>query len=131
MARVIHQSDARRLGLPGRSALDLVSAATGATSLTLRLVEIPPAGPGAAPRGPHLHDGCEECIFVLSGSGRLSAAGADHEVAAGDTIFVPPGEPHVTRNTGGSPLMLLCFFPVADITRLSRELTGPDSPMTS
>jgi oxalate decarboxylase/phosphoglucose isomerase-like protein (cupin superfamily) len=35
-------------------------------------------------------------------------------VTAGDTILVPAGELHVTRNTGSSPLRLLCFFPTAD-----------------
>ena len=131
MARVFHQSDARRIGLPGRTALDLVSAATGARSLTLRLVEIPPPDPGSPGRGPHQHDACEECIFVLSGTGRMSAAGLEHDVMAGDTILVPPGEQHVTRNTGTSPLKLLCFFPVADIARSTREPGALKPPATS
>jgi oxalate decarboxylase/phosphoglucose isomerase-like protein (cupin superfamily) len=37
-------------------------------------------------------------------------------------ILIPPGEMHVTRNTGAEPLVLICFFPVATITtRLEGE----------
>jgi mannose-6-phosphate isomerase-like protein (cupin superfamily) len=130
MARVFRQSEARRMSLPGRTALDIVSAATGAQSLTLRLVEILPSDPGSPARGSHQHDECEECIFVLSGTGRMSAAGLEHDVTAGDTILVPRGEKHVTRNTGASPLQLLCFFPIADIRGSTKEPAAPERPRT-
>jgi oxalate decarboxylase/phosphoglucose isomerase-like protein (cupin superfamily) len=35
---------------------------------------------------------------------------------AGDTILIPAGEAHVTRNAGSEPLVLLCFFPTARVT---------------
>jgi mannose-6-phosphate isomerase-like protein (cupin superfamily) len=116
------------MNLPGRTALDIVSASTGAHGLTLRLVEIPPSDPASPARGSHQHDDCEECIFVLSGTGRMSASGVEHDVTSGDTILVPPGEKHVTRNTGTSPLQLLCFFPTADIARSTKEPTGSNPP---
>ncbi|MCW5602942.1 MAG: cupin domain-containing protein [Burkholderiales bacterium] len=50
-----------------------------------------------------------------------------HPLKAGDTILIPPGEKHVTRNTGTEPLVLLCFFPVADITRRTQEPRTPTS----
>jgi oxalate decarboxylase/phosphoglucose isomerase-like protein (cupin superfamily) len=34
---------------------------------------------------------------------------------------MPAGEKHVTRNTGNEPLVLLCFFPSADIRAGIRE----------
>ena len=114
MARVFTQAAAVRLGLPGRTALDIVSANTGARSVTLRLAEIPPQDSGALPRGPHHHRDCEECIFVLSGTGRTYADSGEYPLNPGDTILIPPGENHVTRNTGTTPLLLLCFYPVAD-----------------
>ena len=40
---------------------------------------------------------------------------------AGDTILIPSGEKHATRNTGSEPLVLLCFFPVADIAQRTQE----------
>jgi quercetin dioxygenase-like cupin family protein len=119
MARVIHENEARSLGLPGRKSLEIVSGAQGSHAVTLRLVEIPVAAPGDAPRSPHCHSGFEECIYVLSGEGCTEAESGRHELKPGDTILIPPGEMHVTRNTGTAPLMLLCFFPVADVTQKS------------
>lgn len=121
MARVVTPGEAKSLGLPGRKSLEFVSAATGARSATLRLVEIPVADPGKPPRGPHSHDGFEECIYVISGQGVTHAESGEHPLAAGDAILIPPGEKHVTRNTGEEPLVLLCFFPVADISAGTTE----------
>ena len=122
MARVFTQAAAVRLGLPGRTSLEIVSANTGAQAVTLRLAEIPPEGSGAAPRGAHHHRDCEECIFVLSGTGRTFADSGEYALNPGDTILIPPGENHVTRNTGSVPLVMLCFFPVASIDmRLENE----------
>jgi quercetin dioxygenase-like cupin family protein len=117
MARVFTQAQAKQLGLPGRKSLEIVSGENGAAGLTLRLVEIPIPQPGEALRGPHQHSGHEECIYVLSGYGTTFAESGEYPLKAGDTILIPPGEKHVTRNTGHMPLLLLCFFPSADITK--------------
>ncbi len=131
MARVFTQAAAVRLGLPGRVALELVSANTGARSVTLRLAEIPPQDSGAAPRGPHHHRDCEECIFVLSGTGRTMADTGEYSLNPGDTILIPPGENHVTHNTGTTPLLLLCFYPVADVIPGTVEPAVQDPRTTS
>lgn len=109
------------MGLPGRKSLEIVSGEKGSKSVTLRLVEIPVPKPGERLRGPHHHEGFEECIYVMSGEGCTEAEGGKHPLKAGDTILIPSGEKHVTRNTGTEPLVLLCFFPVADITQRTRE----------
>ena len=114
MVRVIPAGDAKDLNLPGRKSLDIVSARNGSASVTLRLVEIPVAKAGDTPRGLHRHSGFEECMYVLSGQGSSESESGTCPVAAGDTILVPPGELHVTRNTSDTPLRLLCFFPTAD-----------------
>ena len=118
MARVLTKADARKLGLPGRTSFEIVSGEAGARGVTLRLVEIPP---GEGKRGPHLHRDFEECIYVLAGQGTTVAESGEHPLKPGDTILIPPGEKHVTRNTGREPLKLLCFFPVADIAQRTRE----------
>ena len=115
MARVVTQQQARDLGLPGRRSLELVSRELGQGSMTLRLVEIPVAVSGETPRAPHRHTRTEECIFVLSGQGTTHADSGEFALRAGDTIVIPRGEWHVTRNTGAEPLVLLCFFPVAEV----------------
>lgn len=121
MARVLTQAAARQLGLAGRKSLEIVSGEKGAQAVTLRLVEIPVPAPGDALRGPHFHNGFEECIYVLSGEGCTEADSGSHPLGTGDTILIPSGEKHVTRNTGATPLMLLCFFPVADISQRTHE----------
>ena len=115
MPRVIRMHEAMRLTPPGRVTYEIVSAATAGASITLRRVEIPPAGSASARRGQHRHAEFEECIHVLSGRGMTSSGGNDTEVGPGDTILVAPGEFHATRNIGDEPLVLLCFFPVGDI----------------
>jgi quercetin dioxygenase-like cupin family protein len=121
MARVIAPADARRLGLPGRTSLEILSGVQGSKGVTLRLVEIPVPQPGDTPRGRHQHSDFEECIYVLRGQGTTYAGDQVLPVQAGDTIHIPPREPHVTRNTGAEPLVLLCFFPTADVSAGTQE----------
>lgn len=121
MARVVKPTQAKLLGLPGRKSLEIISGEKGAQAVTLRLVEIPVPQPGETLRGPHRHSDFEECIYVLSGEGCTEADSGKHPLRAGDTILIPPGEMHVTRNTGTEPLMLLCFFPAADVAKRTHE----------
>ena len=114
MARRITPAEGKRLGLPGRAAIEMVSGEIG-SQVTFRVVEIPVPQPGEALRGPHLHHGYEECIYVLKGEGRTFTESGDFDIKPGDVVLVPPEEKHVTRNTGSEPLILLCFFPTPDI----------------
>jgi quercetin dioxygenase-like cupin family protein len=122
MARVFTPDQARRLGLPGRTSLEIVSGRQGSRNASLRLVEIPVPQPGEPLRGPHVHHDFEECIYVLSGEGTTVTETARHPLRAGDTILIPAGEPHVTRNTGTTALVLLCFFPAADVAKGTEDL---------
>jgi mannose-6-phosphate isomerase-like protein (cupin superfamily) len=114
MARLLPQSGGKRMGLPGRAAIEMVSGEIG-SRVTFRIVEIPVPRADETLRGPHLHHGYEECIYVLKGQGRTLSESGAFDVKAGDVVLVPPEEKHVTRNTGGEPLVLLCFFPTPDI----------------
>jgi quercetin dioxygenase-like cupin family protein len=108
-------SDAVDLALPGRRSREILSGRSGAHS-TIRLVEIAVPDPKASVRPPHWHPDSEECIHVLSGEGTTWVDGTDFHMRPGDTIRIAPGEHHVTRNTGQAPLVLLCYFPVPEIT---------------
>ena len=87
--KVIALGDAGAMNLPGRRAREIVGAIAGAASSTVRLVEIDPDGPGAKPRGPHVHHGFEECIHVLAGEGVTRTENGEYRVSAGDTVLVP------------------------------------------
>ncbi|HWY07706.1 MAG TPA: cupin domain-containing protein [Candidatus Acidoferrales bacterium] len=121
MARLFKKGEAKELGLPGRKAKEIVSGERGARGVTLRIVEIPVVKPGDVLRAAHHHSEFEECIYTLSGQGTTFADSGEYEMRAGDTLLMPPGEKHVTRNTGSEPLVLLCFFPVADIAMTTQE----------
>ena len=114
MTRLVKQADAKRLGLTGRTAIEMVSGEIG-SRVTFRIVEIPAQKPGETLRGPHLHHGYEECIYVLKGEGRTLSERGELAIGSGDVVLVPAEEKHVTRNTGKDPLVLLCFFPTPDI----------------
>jgi mannose-6-phosphate isomerase-like protein (cupin superfamily) len=116
MAVVVKPAEGKRLHLRGRSALDVMSGARGSRAVSLRVVELPVQLPGDTLRGPHVHRNFEECMHVLSGEGVTYTDAGSYPLTAGDTILVPAGEAHVTRNTGHEPLVLLCFFPAPDMT---------------
>jgi mannose-6-phosphate isomerase-like protein (cupin superfamily) len=128
MARVIAPHQGKRLGLAGRASFEVVSGAMGASNASVRLVEIPAARAGEELRGPHVHHGFEECIHVLAGEGRMLTSSGAHPIRAGDTVLVPAEEPHVTRNTGATPLQLVCFFPTTDVAKSTEDLVPPFPP---
>jgi mannose-6-phosphate isomerase-like protein (cupin superfamily) len=123
MARLLKQAQAKRLGLPGRVSLEPVSGEIG-SRVSFRIAHIPVAAPGAPPRGPHLHRDFEECIYVLAGEGRLCAENGEIPIAPGDIVLVPAGEKHMTQNTGTETLVLLCFFPVPDVSAGTQEFAS-------
>ena len=128
MARVYGKNDGKRLALPGRISQEIICGETGARGVTVRLVEVPPLQPGETPRGPHVHHGFEECIYVLSGEGRMVTPSGSQAIRAGDTVLIPSEEPHVTRNTGAVTLLLVCFFPTADVASATEDLLPPFPP---
>ena len=123
MARVIDPTAAKRLGLPGRVSLEPVSGEIG-SRCTVRIAEIPVPQPGDKGRGPHMHDGFEEVIYVLAGSGVTVSESGEFAIRPGDLVLIPANEKHMTRNTGTVPLVLLCFFPHPDIGERTTEFPG-------
>ena len=122
MAKLINLAAAKRLGLPGRSSLEPISGEIGShCSVRLATIAVPPPG---ATRGPHLHEAFEEVIYVLSGSGTTHAESGDVAIKPGDLVLIPAGEKHMTQNTGEVPLVLLCFFPVPDVSAGTTELAS-------
>jgi oxalate decarboxylase/phosphoglucose isomerase-like protein (cupin superfamily) len=59
----------------------------------------------------HNHPESEEILYVLSGEGeQMLDDGAPFEAKPGDTIYVPAGVFHATKNTGWEPMRLLALY---------------------
>jgi oxalate decarboxylase/phosphoglucose isomerase-like protein (cupin superfamily) len=59
----------------------------------------------------HNHPESEEVLYVLSGEGdQMLDDGEPFGVKAGDSIYVPTGVYHSTRNTGWEPMRLLAIY---------------------
>jgi oxalate decarboxylase/phosphoglucose isomerase-like protein (cupin superfamily) len=59
----------------------------------------------------HNHPESEEILYVLSGEGEQMLDDRDaFQVKPGDTIYVPTGVFHSTRNTGWEPMRLLALY---------------------
>ena len=72
-------------------------ATAGARGLSLQLVVIPPGGEAA----PHIHQGYETAIYVLSGQVEtLYGPGLRHRVVSGPSefLYIAPDVPHQARN---------------------------------
>jgi mannose-6-phosphate isomerase-like protein (cupin superfamily) len=76
----------------------------GCAEATQFLGEIPP---GRAPEHRHPYD---EVVLILAGSGVAHIGGADHELAPGSCVHLPPGTPHCLENTGRATLVVLGVF---------------------
>ena len=64
--------------------------------------------PAGAETEEHHHRVSEEIYFFTTGRGRMKLGDEETDVAAGDTIVIPPGTRHKLWNTGTEPLKLMC-----------------------
>jgi mannose-6-phosphate isomerase-like protein (cupin superfamily) len=76
----------------------------GCEAATQFVGEIPP---GRAPRHSHTYD---EVVLVLDGEGVLHAGPAEHPIAPGTCVHLPPGQQHCLENTGQGTLRVLGVF---------------------
>lgn len=56
----------------------------------------------------HRHARAEEIYHFTSGKGRMRVGDQVFDVAAGDTVCIPPGSAHNLVNDGSTELRLLC-----------------------
>jgi len=67
--------------------------------------------PKARAERPGFHRHAEdEADYILSGQGIMQIDGVDHDLAPGDTVFIPGGTWHGARGVGSEPLRLLYVF---------------------
>lgn len=88
MSTVIRRADARRTSTPNATMTTLASPTQGATRQALWRVEM---APGAV--GPDHAMGGEQIWTVVAGAARVEVDGEAHDLAAGDTLVLPPDVP--------------------------------------
>ena len=89
--------------------------------MTFRIAEIAVPQPGDKPRGPHLHNGFEECIYVLRGTGVNRSESGEIPIKPGDIVLIPPNEKHMTVNTGSGAARAPVLLPGARRERRHRR----------
>jgi mannose-6-phosphate isomerase-like protein (cupin superfamily) len=83
-------------------------------------LEVPPGlGPAA-----HLHRGCDETFYVLSGTFRFAVGDRTVAASTGTLVFIPRGTPHGLRNVGTETGRLLAIVNPAGLEKFFEEV-GP------
>lgn len=72
----------------------------------LVIMTIPPGGE----IGEETHDGLDQILTFVSGTGEAIVAGERKDVAQGDLVVVPAGTEHNFVNTGENPLILYTVY---------------------
>ncbi len=76
----------------------------GIANQSLAEATVPPKGSTRL----HRHLRSEEIYHITSGEGWMQLGDSVFSVRAGDSICIPPQTPHKIRNSGHSPLVILC-----------------------
>jgi mannose-6-phosphate isomerase-like protein (cupin superfamily) len=103
----------------------------------LVIMTIPPGGE----IGEEVHEGIDQILTFVSGTGEARVAGETKPVEAGDLVVVPAGTKHNFVNTGPNPLVLYTVYGPPDhapgaVHRTKEEAdaaeeSGEDEPPTS
>jgi mannose-6-phosphate isomerase-like protein (cupin superfamily) len=72
----------------------------------LVIMTVPPGGE----IGEETHDGIDQILSFVSGTGAAFVGGETREVTQGDLVVVPAGTRHNFRNTGVNPLVLYTVY---------------------
>jgi quercetin dioxygenase-like cupin family protein len=89
----------------------VISEVDGAENFTMDVFEIAPGGHTAYHSHPWEHEN-----FVISGHGVCRDAEGDRPFREGDVLYIAPNEFHQVRNTGATPLLMVCVIPKAALT---------------
>jgi mannose-6-phosphate isomerase-like protein (cupin superfamily) len=94
----------------------------GCAAATQFVGEIPP---GRAPAHSHTYD---EVVLILAGTGIAHVNGAQHPVAPGTCVYLPPGQQHCLENTGPDTLLVLGVFQPGGSPAAKKVATGEAAP---
>src|SRR4051794_13854308 len=104
---MILPADAPRFQRSGAEFTGLAAPSRGSRENAVWRLSLAPGAP------PVVHQLTREEVFVaLSGSARVTLAGAAHELPAGAALIVPPDTDFSLANTGSVPFEAIAVLPV-------------------
>ncbi|MGA2032254.1 MAG: cupin domain-containing protein [Thermoguttaceae bacterium] len=80
------------------------------SNITLGIAELKPGKSNPV----HVHDNCEEVIYILSGSCQQRVGEQTVVMKAGDTLHIPAGVPHTARVLGNEPMRSVVAYNAGD-----------------
>jgi len=80
------------------------------SNMTLGIAELNPGKSNPV----HVHDNCEEVIYILSGSCEQRVGERTVVMKAGDTLHIPAGVPHTARALGNEPMRFVVAYNAGD-----------------
>ena len=80
----------------------------GVKNFAMRLMEFEPFGHTSY----HSHQEEHEFLFVEGEPGFVDSKGNEIRLEIGNTIYVPPNEPHQVKNLGNSVMKMVCMIPI-------------------
>lgn len=101
-ARLLHQAEVPARGFPGGAVQWLVDQRLGAIHVMSYRMTIDPGETAS-----HAHDGTEEALYVVEGSGTVAVESTTHAVSPQRAVFIPAGAEHSYENTGATPFVIV------------------------
>lgn len=87
---------------------------TGTERAQAATMALPPGGGGSTGGPNNRHEGSDQWLYVLSGSGKAVVEGEEREFGEGALLLIEAGEAHEISNTGESPLETLSIYSPPD-----------------
>jgi quercetin dioxygenase-like cupin family protein len=98
----------KKEGFMGMGARFLWSKDDGCNNFAMRIMEFEPHGHTSY----HSHLEEHEFFFIEGEPAYVDAEGNELQIRAGDTLYVPPDEPHQIKNVGDTVMKLICMIPI-------------------
>jgi quercetin dioxygenase-like cupin family protein len=80
----------------------------GVQNFAMRLMEFEPNGHTSY----HAHLEEHEFFFLEGEAAYVDANGNEIRLRVGDTVYVPPDEPHQIKNVGNTVMKMICTIPI-------------------
>ena len=85
---------------------------TGTKRAQAATMVLPPNGSTGGPN--NRHEGSDQWLYVLSGTGKAVVEGGEHEFGEGALLLIEAGEAHEISNTGETSLETLNIYSPPD-----------------